>query len=242
MLDFVVNAWRDSDCITSYGCVPNMRPANLGRSVLSNLVTGVHLQGAYSGVQLVGSDVEADMMATEDKQRLLRAREAVGSGTNRARDDGWNTRVGPHGFVIGRRARRAWGPIALGSATWQPRRSRVATGRVVTSTPSKHPRHRPTGIYTPPSRNAAPVPHFFPSPSFQGRAFSCAFLSTAVLSFLVLSVPVRLQFSHLRQAQSCSSQFLSLSFWPPSSSRSLCSVMLPLPLPQSAMRKQSHFR
>ena len=57
--------------------------------------------------------------------------------------------------------------------TWQPRWSRVATGRVATasplSTPSKLPRRTPAlppRLYTSPPRHAAPVPLFFPSPSF----------------------------------------------------------------------------
>lgn len=185
------------------------------------------------------------MMATEDRRGLLRACEAVGSGTRCARDEVWARTSGAPRLrdwtagMSGAEANR------VGRGAWQPRWSRVATGRVATaslSTPSKLPRSTPAlppGLYTSPPRYAAPVPLFFPSlpPLFQGRAFSCAFLSTAVLSFPVLSVPVRPQFILLRQAQSCSSPFLSPSFWPLSSSRSLCSVMQPPLLPQSAMRR-----
>ena len=78
-------------------------------------------------------------------------------------------RVGPRGRVIGRRGCRGERRIGLG---WQPRWSRVATGRVATASPpperAKSPRSAPAlqPLYTPPRRHAPLVPHFLPSPSF----------------------------------------------------------------------------
>ena len=186
-------------------------------------------------------------MATKDRRGLLCACEAVGSGTHCTR---YERRVGPDRCVIGWRGCRACRPIRTGAGGHGNRGGRgLPLGVLPPRRPS--PLHRSSQDAPPPCllayipRRPAMLPRFPSSslpPLFQGRAFSCAFLSTAVLSFPVLSVPVRPQFINLRQAQSCSSPFLSPSFWPLSSSPSLCSVTQLSPLPQSATRRRSRFR